>query len=488
MNGRLLIAIAAVTTAALAQQRPAAAPLAPAPPVLPAAPLQGPQAPQAPQAAPFDVFVDQERVQAQMERSQEALSRAQKALEKTQFRTVMSGDIAGVMNNAFDVFNYAGLSFQGKISTSRLDGEYENGTRALDDRRYDDAIRRFNAVIDGKAPRADGALYWKAYALNRVGRKDDALAAIAQLRRDYAGSHWLNDAQALEVEIKQSSGQPVSPEQESNEDLKLMALNSLMSADPDRAIASIEGILKGNSSPKVKDRALFVLTQNRSARAQQILSDYAKGAGNPDLQIRAIRYIGMSGTPNVAQQLGGYYTASNDVAVKKQIIQALMMAQGKDALFNLAKTEKDESLRSDAIRQLGAMRATDQLGQLYASETSPENKVEIVRSLFVAGASDKLLDLAKTEKDQKVRDEAIRSYARTRSATPEALASLYTMETDSSAKRSIVNGIFERGDAKLLIDLARKESDPAMKQYIVQRLGNMRGNKDATDYMIELLK
>jgi hypothetical protein len=477
MNGRFLIAITAVTTAAFAQQTPlpSVAPVAPVPP--------------APLAAPRDVSVDWEKMQAGLAKGQEALSKAQQELAKTQFRTGLGGDIAGIVNNAFDTFNYTGLSmFQGKVSTGRLDAEYENGTRALDDRRYDDAIRRFNAVIDGKSPRADGALYWKAYALNREGRKDDALAAIAVLRRDYAGSHWLNDAQALEVEIKQSAGQPVSPEQESNEDLKLMALNSLMSADPDRAIPLIEGILKGNSSPKIKDRALFVLTQNRSPRAQQILSDYAKGAGNPDLQVRAIRYIGMSGTPNVAQQLAGYYAASNDVAVKKQIIQTLMIAQGKDALVNVAKTEKDESLRSDAIRQLGAMRATDQLNQLYASETSTENRIEIVRSLFVAGASDKLLDLAKTEKDQKVRDEAIRSYARTRSATPEALASLYTMESDVSAKRSIVNGIFERGDAKLLIDLARKEADPGMKRFIVERLGNMRGNKEATDYMIELLK
>ena len=154
-----------------------------------------------------------------------------------------------------------------------------------------------------------------------------------------------------------------------------MAINSLMSADPDRAMPLLEGLLKGNSSPKVKDRAMFVLTQNRSPRAQQILTEYAKGAGNPDLQMRAIRYIGMSGTDDAQQQLASIYSGSNDASVKQAMIQSLMVSNGRDALFNLAKNEKDEELRADAIRQLGAMRATDQLGQLYASETSADGKI-----------------------------------------------------------------------------------------------------------------
>ena len=50
-----------------------------------------------------------------------------------------------------------------------------------------------------------------------------------------------------------------------------------------------------------------------------------------------------------------------------------------------------------------------------------------------------------------------------------------------------MNGLFARGDAKPMIDLARKETDPAMKKYIVERLALMH-SKEATDYMMELLK
>ncbi len=467
MNQPIFIAMAVMASGLTAQQ----------PPAVPATPL-----PQLAPVAPFDVQADLGRMQAD-------LARAQREMAQTFAKGWPKIDIAGTMGNAFyDAIAATGLAFQGRAGAGRSDVEYDQGTRALDDHRYEDAVRQFDAVIDSKSARADGALYWKAYALNRIGRRDEALAAIAVLRRDYAGSRWLNDAQALAAEIGQSSGKAVSPAQETNEDLKLMAINSLMNADPDRAMPLIEGILKGNSSPKVKDRALFVLTQNSSPRAQQILNDYAKGAGNPDLQIKAIRYVGMSGTKDAQQLLTGYYNNTNDPAVKRVIIQSLMAAQASGALFSLAKTEKKDDLRELSISMLGAMRATDQLSQLYASETSADNRIRIVRALFIAGATDKLLDLMKNEKDPKVREEAIRSYARTPGATAETLAGFYSANTDQGTRRAIVNGLFERGDAKLLVDLARKESDPAMKRYIVQQLGNMPHNKDATDYMIELLK
>ena len=61
--------------------------------------------------------------------------------------------------------------------------------------------------------------------------------------------------------------------------------------------------------------------------------------------MRAIRYIGMSGAADAQQQLMNVYSASNDAAVKREIIRSLMASKGRDALFNLAKNEKDAGLR-----------------------------------------------------------------------------------------------------------------------------------------------
>ena len=314
--------------------------------------------------------------------------------------------------------------------SGRDDATYDRGTRALDQHQYDQAVQLFDTVITAKSTRADGALYWKAYALNREGKSDDAIAAIAQLRRDYASSAWLNDAQSLEAEVKQNAGQPVSPAQESNDDIRLMAINSLMNADAERAIPLVEGILKGNSAPNVKRNALFVLAQNKSPRAQQVIIEFAKGGGNPDLQLSAIQFVGQSSTKEAQQQLTSIYTSSSDTRVKNAILQALMTSRANDALLSIAKTEKDASLRSAAIRYMAS-----------------------IRSVPVDG-----------------------------------LLELYNSGPDAQSKRDIIDALLARRDAKSLVDLARKESDPAMKRSIVERLGTMRDSKEAMDYMIELLK
>ena len=374
------------------------------------------------------------------------------------------------------------LKFAGRDSA-----QYEQGTRLLDQGQYDKAIQVFNIVISRNSERTDGALYWKAYALNHIGRRDEALQTLATLSRDFPKSRWLNDAAALQVEVSQNAGRPLSPEASSNDDVKLMAINGLMGADPERAIPLLEGLLKGNASPKVKDRALFVLTQNRSPRAQQILADYAKGSGNPDLQLRAVRYIGMSGTTEARQQLSSIYSSSTDNALKREVIRSLMVSQGRDALFNIAKTESDAGLKREAIQQLGVLKSVDQLMQLNTASASNQDKTQIISALMIAGASDKLLDMAKNEKDPTLRAHAIRNYALSPSMSSDALVNLYSGDTQT--RREVVNALAMRGDAKTLIGLARKETDASMKSYIVQRLSTqMAGNKEVTDYMLELLK
>jgi len=216
----------------------------------------------------------------------------------------------------------------------------------------------------------------------------------------------------------------------SDDAMKTIALNAVMSADPERGVQLADGILKGGGTSTMKDRAMSALAQNKSPQAQQALTDYAKAATDPDLQLRAIRYVGRSGMKDTEQQLAGLYTSAGDSRVKQEILRSLMASGGGDSVLAIAKSEKDSTLRNDAIRDLAT------------SENTP-------------------------------------------AAT---LTGLYEAEADPALKRSIVNGLLGRGDAKNVIELGRKETDPAMKVYIVQRLSGMSNNKDAMDFMTELLK
>ena len=166
---------------------------------------------------------------------------------------------------------------------------FDRARDQLDSERWERAIDGFNQVVALKGTRADGALYWKAYAQDRLGQRAEALATIAELTKTYPKSGYLKQAQALEMEVRRKAGQPVNPDDQKDEDLKLLALNSVMNSDPERAIPLLEKVLQGPSSPKLRSKAVFVLAQSNSPKARQILRDLARGSSGPELQNQAIQ-------------------------------------------------------------------------------------------------------------------------------------------------------------------------------------------------------
>ncbi|HLK65912.1 MAG TPA: HEAT repeat domain-containing protein [Bryobacteraceae bacterium] len=378
------------------------------------------------------------------------------------------------------------MTIKGRGNDDRL---YDSGLRALDSNRWDEALEDFNQVASHAAARADGALYWKAYALNRLGRRDEAKAAIAELRKSYASSRWLDDAKALEIQVAQESGKPVSPEAESDEQLKLMALNGLMQSDPDRAIPLVENILKGSGSHRLKAQALFVLAQNSSPRAQQIVEQIAKGSGNPDLQVRAIEYLGQKRKlPNNSQNqlLMEIYNSTSDTRVKSAILSALGNSRDIDRLGQIAKLEKNADLRERTYDQLGRVDGQPELWQIYQAETTPEGKIAILRYMHSNGNADKLVEVIKRETDPRVRRAAIEALSTQQNGAPERLVSIYSSEQDPELRKAVVNALSNQRNAKYLVDLARAEKDPKLKLQIVDRLSNMH-SKEASDYLMEIL-
>ena len=59
---------------------------------------------------------------------------------------------------------------------------YREAQSALDQARWEEAAQRFAAVADAKGADADAALYWKAYAEEKLGRKAEALQTLKSLR------------------------------------------------------------------------------------------------------------------------------------------------------------------------------------------------------------------------------------------------------------------------------------------------------------------
>ncbi|HMF77737.1 MAG TPA: HEAT repeat domain-containing protein [Bryobacteraceae bacterium] len=383
--------------------------------------------------------------------------------------------------------DFQAQSFQAR-QVGREDSEYQRGLSELDAHEWDKAIAAFDASASRKGSATDAALYWKAYAQNRAGLGQESLTTLSRLRQLYPGSRWLNDAQALEVEVRARSGTPVSPGAETDQDMKLMALNSLMTSNSDQALPILKKLLAGPNSDKLKERAMFVLVQNPSPEARKLLGDTARGSVNPDLQLKAIRYMGMMGGDESRKDLASIYGAAANEQVKRAILKSFMISGSRGILFDLAKSEKDPALRKEAIKQLALTGGQDELWQLYQSEQDAENKKAILQSMFLTGNSSKLADLAKTEKDPGLRASAIKSLGLMGgNGRGDVLVSIYQSDSNPEVRRAVLNSLFLQQNGKALVDLARAEKDPQMKQEIFKKMALVH-SKEVTDYMVEILK
>jgi len=360
---------------------------------------------------------------------------------------------------------------------------YSSAKDGLDNGEYDNAIKQFDEVIKIHGRRADGAMYWKAYALNKAGNKAQALTAIGELRKNYPKSNWLRDAGALEQEIRGVS----NPENISDEELKLLAIQSLMNSNPEKAVPLLEKIITGNYPPKLKDKALFVLSQSGSEKAQQILMGLAKANNQPDLQKRAIRYMGMNGNPRNRAVLKEIYNSSTDMGVKKSIFQAWLMCGCKDDVAALAKTEKNPELRREAIRYLGMMGGRAELLDFYKNSPDVETRKEAVGAMLMCGCSHELAEIVQTEKDPEVLDKAINTLGLV--GGDESLAALtkvYNSQADLATKKKVINALFLHGAGKEMVALARKETNPELKRSLISKMSLM-NSPEISDYMMEIL-
>lgn len=400
--------------------------------------------------------------------------------------TVAGGVSGGIADGV--VGGVVGFALAG-ANDDRADDLYERARDLIEEGKFERALGDLDRVIELKSNRTDAALYWKAYSLSKLGRKADALGALSDLQQKFKDSRWAKDAKALDLEVRQSSGQAVSPESQNDEELKLIALRALMNSDPDRAIPIIEQMLAGANSPKVKDRALFVLSQSGSSRAREVIGNVAKGGANPDLQLRAIKYLGTMGGGDNRQILADVYRASSDTAVKRSIIRSFMVSGDRTRLLGLAKSETNAELRGEAVQQLGVMGAHTELADLYSSETSVDVKKRIIQAMFVGGSADKLMELAKSEKDPTLRRTAVRNLGLMgASRTGDAIKAIYQSDTSPEIRKEAINALFLQNNGRILVELARAEKDPAMKKEMVSKMSIMGKSKEVTDYLLELLK
>ena len=156
---------------------------------------------------------------------------------------------------------------------------FANGTRAINESRWADAVKIFTEVAKRMANMPMGRSTGRPTRRTSWARSSRRRHACAELRKDYPKSRWIEDCGALEVEVRAGTGKPVEIEPGQSDDVKLLALNAMMRQDEPRALAEIQAILNGDSSERLKKEAQFILGQHYSnaTYAQIVRISYVEG-------------------------------------------------------------------------------------------------------------------------------------------------------------------------------------------------------------------
>lgn len=366
---------------------------------------------------------------------------------------------------------------------------YRRGSAAIDAKNWNEAIDAFRAMAAKGGPNGDRAWYWLAYAQKRAGRPGDALASLGQLEQNYPDSKWTDDAEALEIEVRQSLGQQVAPESLDDDELKVLAITSLMHSDPERAMTLLEKVLVSpKSSEEVKEQSLFVLSQSSSPRARPLLESAARGKMGTDVQISALEMLGVSRRKENRALLLEVMQKTTDPKVKEAAMDGLMVSGDHESLFAIAKSNPDPDVRSDAAELLGAMKATNELDQLFKSEKNGDVRESIIDGMFVAGNVEWIATLAKSDADPKMRAAAIEMLGPVGSRkTGDLLIQLWKSVTTRDEKEAVLDALFVQGNAKALIGLAKSEPDRKLRREIVERIAMLK-DPEAQVYMMQFLE
>jgi len=250
------------------------------------------------------------------------------------------------------------------------------------------------------------------------------------------------------------------------EELKLTALEALISAPPERALPLVTKVLAGNSSDEVKERALFVLSQIDLPEAQtQLLETARQGSG--ELRLEAIRMIGIGGEPAALSGLAELYR-SGDSEVREAVLEAYMIADDSNAIYEIAASAESEEAFEDAVEMLSVMDARNELRKLRDQAGMSESLIE---AYAMSGDFETLRELSLDGSNPEQQAHAIEALGIV--GGPEvntALVEIYRSSDSPDIREAALDGLLIADHDEGLLELYQASQDPAEKRELLEYL------------------
>lgn len=397
------------------------------------------------------------------------------------------------------------------------DSLYRVGREALNRGDYRVAARTFARIADRypESAYAGDALYWEAYAHYSIGETGELRAALRALdaqKARFPKAATRGDADALAVRVRgalaragdnaaaqsvaeaASKGQPCARGNGNDrDDERVAALNALLQMNAEQAMPILKQVLarRDACSANLREKALFLVSQKRTAETENILLDAVRTDPDAGVRKRAIFWLGQVNTDRAASALESLLSSnSTNEELREQAVFSLMQQGGDRGSKAVRAIAVDESapmsLREKAVFWLGQKRSQenvtflrDLFARLSASKSQANDEVaqKILFSLSQMrdmGNDRWLMEIAADPKySVGVRKQAIFSGGQAGVSTAD-LVSLYDKVREPEVREQLIWVLSSQNEATAtdkLIDIAKRDPDVRMRKKAIFWLG-----------------
>ena len=403
------------------------------------------------------------------------------------------------------------------------DSLYRLAREALNRNEYGRAADLFSN-LRSRYPRSDyagDAYYWEAYARYRMGGMSQLRTSLALLdeqekKSPGADTRDSGDAASLQTRVlgelarlgdaaaarrvaaqaQSAADVPAPPDAvdapkpprppragrekcDNEDDLQSSALNAVMQMDSERAIPILEKVMarRDDGSGCLRRRAVFIISQHRGERVEQMLLDAARNDPDAEVRSQAVFWLSQVNSPRAVAAIESILQTSKDPEIQDKAVFALSQQnrpEARQALRNYAgRNDISDEIREKAVFWLGQSGNAEDvafLQDMYSKVQSDKVKDRIIFSVSQnsRSGSEWFARIARnTSEPLELRKKALFWMGQRGQTTGAELAAVYDSFTDREMKEQLIFVLSQKKDRAAvdkLISIAEKETDRELQK------------------------
>lgn len=345
---------------------------------------------------------------------------------------------------------------------------YQQGMRAYSKKQFQKAINLFNQAMTQQDSNHDAMLFWTASSQFKLDDYQKALNTLKTLFSDFPKSRWLEDAEALQAEIQAVSG--LKPDEESLQGLSAETVLVFLTHMPaGEALPLIESLMERQGYDRIKEQALFALTQIKGKQARQLLQQYAEDESSR-FSHNAIQYLALSGEPQNLAYLKKRFQQTQNQNLKAELLSAFMLANDVDMLVDIARGSENKQLAIQAQNLLGAMGNKDALVMLYQEATSTEDKIHLLDGLAIAGEREFLNQALAEATEPELKHRIIRALGLAQDC--ESIERAYENAETEAMRKACLDALMIAAQCDLVVQFLQTETVPQHRATLILKLAH----------------